>query len=111
MVSEHEGELWDLDGLSSAELTSLIEQAREALPAALQREQDAATSAQQQLQSLATQLEAQLPALATLAQTKDEDMTHETRCRALRTLAAVLAQVTELARQSVIIGAAEAARL
>lgn len=104
------GTLWDLSGLNSEELTTLIEQAREALPSALAKEQEAAVSAQAQLLSLASQLEGRLPMLATLASTKDEDMTHESRCQALRTLAAVLAQVTELARQSVIIGAAEAAR-
>lgn len=91
-----------LDGLSSTQLIQLLEDAQTAYMTAVERERQEAASAQQQLVQLAEQLGQQIAALTAIVETPAESLDP---VQAVRTIAGALGQVTELARQSVLIGA------
>ena len=91
-----------LDGLSSTQLIQLLEDAQTAYMTAVERERQEAASAQQQLIALAERLGQQIAALTAIVETPAESLDP---VQAVRTIAGALGQVTELARQSVLVGA------
>lgn len=97
-------DLPSLDGLSSAQLVELSEQIGTAYQRAVGREQQAVLTAQERLLGLAQQLGERQEALRRITAMSDEELTAQP-CQAIRTIAAMLGQVTELGRQSVLIGA------
>ncbi|RRD03240.1 hypothetical protein EII34_15150 [Arachnia propionica] len=95
-------DLPSLDGLTSTQLIELLEDAQRAYMAAVEREKAEAASAQQQLITLAEQLGQQIAALTAIVEAPAESLDP---VQAVRTIAGALGQVTELARQSVLVGA------
>ncbi|MDO5066202.1 MAG: hypothetical protein Q4D96_02835 [Propionibacteriaceae bacterium] len=81
---------------------TLLEDAQQAYVDAIERERQEAVSAQQQLVALAEQLGQQLAALTAIVEAPTETLDP---VQAVRTIAGALGQVTELARQSVLVGA------
>ena len=91
-----------LDGLSSTQLVQLLEDAQQAYMQAVERERQEAATAQQQLVQLAEQLGQQIAALTAIVEAPADSLDP---AQAVRTIAGALGQVTELARQSVLVGA------
>lgn len=92
----------DLSAMSSTELIQLMEDAQQAYGDALERERQEAATAQQQLVALAERLGQQIAALTAIVEAPSEDLDP---AQAVRVIAGALGQVTELARQSVLVGA------
>lgn len=92
----------DLAAMSSGELIQLMEAAQQAYTSAIERERIEAATAQQQLIALAERLQGKIPALTALASAQADGFDP---AQAVRTIAGCLAEVTDLARQSVLIGA------
>lgn len=88
--------------MSSSELIQLLEDAQTAYATAIERERQEAVSAQQQLVQLAERLGQQIAALTAIVEAPADSLDP---AQAVRTIAGALGQVTELARQSVLVGA------
>ncbi|MDO5091841.1 MAG: hypothetical protein Q4D79_00205 [Propionibacteriaceae bacterium] len=92
----------DLSSMSSTDLLALLEDAQQAYVDAIERERAEAATAQQRLVALAERLGQQIATLTAIVEAPAEGLDP---VQAVRTIAGALGQVTELARQSVLIGA------